>query len=665
MADTPRSLPDRTIPLGGSARTAPNTTPRVTLLVYHRDGVLSAELSEGSSLVIGRKSPADVIIADGRMSAQHACLAWVDGAIWLEDLQSTNGTWIGDAKVTRCVIQPGAQFRLGAITACLHETGQPDSAPIDGHDCFVGELEIELSRATAFRQTCTVAMVRHADDTHVDAWIERLRGALRPYQRIALYSNTIVEVVLPGVADRDGVSVVRTLVGQEALLAGLSAYPALSSAEALVDAARSALNDATPAAPIRCATQALSSSAGDGPNAARKRERKEPLSEAMRAVYQLVERVGPSAIAVLLCGETGVGKEVVARAIHDSSGRADQPMVCVNCGAIPAQLVESTLFGHVRGAFTGATSDAKGAFESAAAGTILLDEIGELSAPAQAALLRVLESKTLTRVGASQTIEVKARVLAATHRDLEAMAEAGTFRSDLLFRLNTMTIEVPPLRDCREDIQRLARHFLVEANSNNRCSVQSIDESAMRQLVSYRWPGNVRELRNAIERAAVLASDGVISIDDLPQRVRQSVGAASAAPEASGPTADEIDVHIQLAILKAARRHAQQPLTITDAAMAVLRQRNWGDGETIEGVLDAALSRATASGASQIDEAHLLPAAAAAEHSFHDATREFQRQLLSTALARTGWNVSAASRQLELSRSRLNELLKEFDLRRP
>jgi DNA-binding NtrC family response regulator len=202
-------------------------------------------------------------------------------------------------------------------------------------------------------------------------------------------------------------------------------------------------------------------------------------------------------------------------------------LISVNCGGIPAQLVESTLFGHERGAFTHAVQQQKGVFEAADGGTVLLDEIGELPPPAQAALLRVLESKRFTRVGSTKEIDVNVRVVAATHRDLEAMVEAGSFRSDLLFRLNAMTLTIPPLRARREDIGPLCKRFLEQANQANGREIRGFSREALALLEGYSWPGNIRELYNAVERAVVIADGDLIAAADLPERVRRGAGSMS------------------------------------------------------------------------------------------------------------------------------------------
>jgi DNA-binding NtrC family response regulator len=240
----------------------------------------------------------------------------------------------------------------------------------------------------------------------------------------------------------------------------------------------------------------------------------------MRDLYLEAQRLAASPLPVLILGETGTGKEILARFIHENGPRRDRPLLCVNCGGIPSQLVESTLFGHMKGAFTGATASAAGVFESADGGTVLLDEIGELPLPAQAALLRVLENRRFSRVGSSQEIEADVRVLAATHRDLEAMCREGRFREDLFYRLNVVPLRVPPLREHPEDIEPLAQHFLEQASRGAGRPVPTLQAEALALLLGWHWPGNVRELRNAMERAALIAESDTVQPSDLPERIR-------------------------------------------------------------------------------------------------------------------------------------------------
>jgi len=238
----------------------------------------------------------------------------------------------------------------------------------------------------------------------------------------------------------------------------------------------------------------------------------------MREIFAVLSKVAPSDLTVLVRGQTGTGKELVARALHSGSRRKEQPLVVQDCSAIPENLIESTLFGHERGAFTGATDRRKGSFEQADGGTIFLDEIGELSLALQPKLLRVLENREVKRVGGEKTIPVNVRVVAATNRDLRAMVNEGTFREDLYFRLSVVTVELPSLAERSEDVPLLAETFLEEFSKRRFPGEDgrlTISKGAMARLKSYPWPGNVRELRNTLERAAFLADESELTVKDL------------------------------------------------------------------------------------------------------------------------------------------------------
>src|SRR6187431_601462 len=244
-------------------------------------------------------------------------------------------------------------------------------------------------------------------------------------------------------------------------------------------------------------------------------------SRAMQDVLELAARVAPLDTTVLVYGESGTGKEFVVRLIHDQSPRAAAPFVSINCAALTETLLESELFGHVRGAFTGAVRDKAGLFEVAGNGTIFLDEIGEVAPPVQAKLLRALQEREIRRVGAERTIKINARVVAATNRDLRAAVDAGTFREDLYFRLGAFIISIPPLRDRREDIPPLVHNFLIRAAARMKKDVSAVSADAMSGLMNYRWPGNVRELEHAVERAVILSNSPSIRVRDLPPEVTQ------------------------------------------------------------------------------------------------------------------------------------------------
>ncbi len=239
-------------------------------------------------------------------------------------------------------------------------------------------------------------------------------------------------------------------------------------------------------------------------------------SRGMEESLSLVKRVAPSTATVLILGESGTGKELIARAVHYASPRADKPFIKVNCAALPENLLESELFGHEKGAFTGAVGRRIGRFEQADHGTIFLDEIGDLTLPLQVKLLRVLQEKDFERVGSSQTLRVDVRVLAATNRNVEEGIRKGTFREDLYYRLNVVTISLPPLRERKDDIPPLIEHFLKKYTGENQKKISSLSKEARDLLMSYHYPGNIRELENIIERAVVLCRGDTISTQDLP-----------------------------------------------------------------------------------------------------------------------------------------------------
>ena len=247
-------------------------------------------------------------------------------------------------------------------------------------------------------------------------------------------------------------------------------------------------------------------------------------SPPMQKLYDEVARVAASEASVLITGESGTGKEVVARSIHRLSPRADRPFVAVNCGALSEHLLESELFGHVRGAFTDARSERKGLFLEAQGGTLLLDEMGDMPVTMQVKLLRALEENRLRPVGSDQDVDFDVRVLAATHRDLETAVDEGRFRQDLFYRINVIQLHLPPLRSRGTDILVLANHFLEQFSRRSEKQVNAIAEPAAQKLLAYSWPGNVRELRNVMERAVALTRFDTVTLEDLPEKIRDHRG---------------------------------------------------------------------------------------------------------------------------------------------
>ncbi|AUX23002.1 hypothetical protein SOCEGT47_035180 [Sorangium cellulosum] len=388
--------------------------PHVLLMIYHRHGTETVRLTEGVGVVIGRDPTADVAIMERSLSRRHARFTFQRGDVLVEDLGSTNGTFLRGQRVERGVLKPGDEVMLGEITASLRVIASAE-LPV---------LNLDL--------------------------LDAPRGAL---ERTPLPSA-------------DG------LMGGPTPAGGMRAI----SDEGLV-----------------------------------------MRSPAMRPVLETAMRLARSSAPVLLQGETGTGKDVFARLIHEAGPRHKKQMVRVGCSGVPAQLLESTLFGHEAGAFAGATQAHEGVFEACAGGTVVLDEVGDLPLSSQAALLHVLDTRRVVRVGSTREIEVDVRIVATTHRDLEAMCEAGTFRPDLLYRLNAVPLRIPPLCERREDIGPLAQRFLQQANEVHRRNVRSLSPETLALLEQYPWPGNVRELRSAIERAVVIARGSVITPLDLPE----------------------------------------------------------------------------------------------------------------------------------------------------
>ncbi len=287
-------------------------------------------------------------------------------------------------------------------------------------------------------------------------------------------------------------------------------------------------------------------------------------SAALKAVEEVTAKVGPTSARVLILGENGTGKELVARAIHRLSQRADRPMIEVNCAAIPAELIESELFGHVKGSFTGAFADRTGKFELASGGTLFLDEVGDMALSAQAKVLRALQEGVITRIGAGQPIEVDVRVISATNKNLEEEIAAGRFREDLLYRLNVVEISVPPLRDRREDIPELVAHFSSQLAAAGLAPKPFADD-ALRVLASRSWPGNIRELRNAVERAMILSDGKTVTARD----VQRLLGGTEAQGQSSG------DLFGGPRTFESFKQEAEERFLITK-----LREHQWNVSET-------------------------------------------------------------------------------------
>ena len=280
-------------------------------------------------------------------------------------------------------------------------------------------------------------------------------------------------------------------------------------------------------------------------------------SSGMSRVLNVAGRVADSNASVLITGETGTGKELIAKSVHFSGSRHDKPFVAVNCAALPDNLLESELFGHEKGAYTGADRQRKGRFETADGGTLFIDEVGEIPLSLQVKLLRVLQEKTFERIGSSTPLKANARIVAATNRDLEAMVREGTFRQDLFYRLNVVSIRIPPLRDRREDIPPLAELFVRRFASENNKRIAGISREAMDTLMKYSYPGNVRELENIIQQSVVLSRGETIMVNDLPVRVNEGIQHSGSWQSATASFTEKVEAFERSLILDALRETGQ------------------------------------------------------------------------------------------------------------
>jgi DNA-binding NtrC family response regulator len=492
----------------------------IAVIFWSRSGVETRELADGGRLRIGRSEPADVVVRDKSLSRLHAELRNEAGRVWVRDLDSLNGIFVrgnrinGDAEV-----HIGDELRLGGVIAQLRSRpAKGSSAVVEPLDQFLSRLEEELVRARSLGRVGTLLMLRPSEAVSSDErdWCARVRQRLRPVDRMAAYGTRFALALLPEVPLSEARGVVAVLAGvtHDELLCGAAGYPeAAQTFDELLTSVHDACRRATPSEPLCLPT-------GERPREESGGVDMVVVSPAMKRLETLARRVASVDATALILGETGVGKELIASSLHRNGPRRHKPFRAVNCGALPQTLAESLLFGHERGSFTGAAQRTKGVFEQADGGTVFLDEVGELSLPTQAVLLRVLESKRVARVGSTEEIAVNVRLVAATHRDLEAMVRSNEFRADLYYRLNTLTLTVPPLRERPEEVAPLAEMFLRRASQNWEIPVASLHPEALAMLTEYEWPGNVRELRNVIERA-VIVGGAELRVEHLPEYLRR------------------------------------------------------------------------------------------------------------------------------------------------
>jgi transcriptional regulator with GAF, ATPase, and Fis domain len=489
-------------------------------------------------LVIGRGPDAGLSVDDPLVSRAHALLLVVPDGLRLSDMGSRHGTLLnGERLVEPRLVSSGDVIAIGNAVLVVRRPPRPASTRVTEQETLLRRLGEELSRIADYERELSLVVARSPDGA--TALLGQIAGRLRPIDAAAIVGGRFVAVLLPERGADEALAFAQALIaasggkdgdqGRDQIAVGVATAPHDGiDADAVLGGARGACA-AAEYGTVQRACDAIETVVA-GP------QRILVAEPAMARLYDLARRLARSAIPILIHGETGSGKELAAAAIHAFSARSTGPFVSVNCAAIPESLAESELFGHARGAFSGATTARAGHLESASGGTLFLDEIGELSPAIQAKLLRALESGELVRVGETAPRTSDLRIVAATNRDLRKEVDDGRFRSDLFFRLGAARLELPPLRDRPRDLALLARTLLTDACRRLERPPLALSIAAAVALFRHDWPGNVRELRHVVEYAAATAQDGAreIEIWHLPQTLaeaaRRSRDADAAAP---------------------------------------------------------------------------------------------------------------------------------------
>jgi DNA-binding NtrC family response regulator len=470
------------------------------LLVLGRAQMTTFPLPFLGEVTIGSAEGSDIRLSEPSIAPAHAVLT-TGSRLELRDCGSGMPTVVGTRRLENgetVAVSPGVVMLLGSVTIVVQVSGASTRLRhVRSHDYFEGRLDDECARAENNGSAFSLIRLRFTRN-QAAVLEEAFTRYLRPVDLVAMYAGDEYELLLADTSPEKAAHIARTIddhlrsKGVGELTMGLASWPSDGrSPEALLAAAGARVHG-------RAEPPAL------------------PPSAALEALRPLVERIAQANINVLIQGETGVGKEVLARRIHELSPRAEHPLLCVNCAALSETLLESELFGHERGAFTGAVQAKPGLLEAAEGGTVLLDELGEMPLSIQAKLLRVVEQRSVTRVGGLKARVIDVRFVAATHRDLEAEIQRGRFREDLYYRLNGVSLVVPPLRERKDEIRPLAETFLAEYAKQAGRPPARVTSGALAVLERYAWPGNVRELRNMMERAALLTPSDVIDLVHLP-----------------------------------------------------------------------------------------------------------------------------------------------------
>jgi DNA-binding NtrC family response regulator/pSer/pThr/pTyr-binding forkhead associated (FHA) protein len=491
------------------------------LVVIGEDSVETHPLPANGRVTIGRGDTCDIRIEHALISREHAVIT-TGAAIELEDLGSRNGTKVSGEKMaprSKRRLIAGQMIELGSTMAILQLSGGgPNKKRLATHSYFEARIEEMCTQDRAHAVPFAVLRIHVQDSVDPGDAQEVLLELLRANDVAASYAAGDYELLLAGVGAERAAQVERTIadeLGEREVRIGTALFPADgTSVDALLQRAARGLRS---------------------PDVPEPNEEPIVLDPAMLDLYRIAERIALGSISVLILGETGVGKEVFAEALHRMSPRGKSRFVRLNCAAFTETLLESELFGHEKGAFTGAQRAKPGLLEIADGGTVMLDEVGEMPPATQAKLLRVLEQRQVLRVGGLEPKSVDVRFISATNRDLEGEIVRGAFRRDLYFRLNGVTLVIPPLRERPGEISPLAERFVAHASRElGRQSVPKISERALKLLLDYSWPGNVRELRNVMERAVLLSSGEEIEPGNLPLE-KMSIPWRSTIPAAPDP----------------------------------------------------------------------------------------------------------------------------------
>jgi two-component system, NtrC family, response regulator AtoC len=499
-------------------RTEAQDPVRQYVVVFEADSSQMFELPADGEIRVGRGEDVQLRLHETAISRHHAAIRTAAGQATVVDEDSQNGTRVnGERVVGARPLASGDVIAICSATLVYHASSPAVGAlTILEFPAFRQRVAQEIERAGAYHRSLILvaATLGPADRSSIALALARRLRAID----VAGWggSNQLLVLMPERIADEafDAAARLLTLLQPvaPAARAGFASWPADGiDVDTMLEAARTSASEAPPSS-IASATRAFRTlEVGD--------RRVIVADPTMIRLYELIERLARSGLPVLIWGETGTGKELAARAIHEWSTRRAKPLVAINCAAIAETLIESELFGHEKGAFTGALGTKIGLLERATGGTVFLDEVGELSAGAQAKLLRVLEHKMVTRLGDVHERAIDIRIVAATNRNLEAEVDAGRFRRDLYFRLSGGTIWVPPLRDRKREVAILAQRFLEAACERMQCEVKALSDDALRVLSMHDWPGNIRELHNIMEYAAAAIEGPVVEAPDLELRL--------------------------------------------------------------------------------------------------------------------------------------------------